>query len=519
MTQEFRSSMNLAHTWAGVVAASLLFAIFWMGSLSVYDREIDRWMAPMTRLAMPDQPASFDAQRGSYDAAVKAGARSWTMLQPSDRQPVVRVVYRDGDEALSLYFDPVSGAALPEQGTWAGTRFFFPFHYRLHLRAWDLGEWIVGAAAMAMLLLCVSGVIMHRKLIADFFSLRTRERTARMTLDLHTVTGVLGLPFNFVIALSGLTILSIAFFPSGWKSSYPGKNAFNEDAYSAYSRPMAKKPGTLMPLDALAAKAQQMWGGAAPSAIVVQHPGDAKAYVSVFQSFDRGIVRSAPAIQFDAATGAVLHQSGEMKPIAYAQRFISGMHQIQFRHWLLRALYFALGLSGCVLIFSGFQVWLQARRRRHAAEGRSGVRVVEAIAVGSVTGIVMASVGFMVINRILPLGISALGAPRYALEIWTFYLVWLVSFAHAWWRPHAAWAEQCRAIAALAVLAVILNWVTTGDHLLRSLFVPRLWPVAGVDAGLLALAFVALAIGRWLSRAERRVGAAVPDLSGASSHA
>ena len=47
----FRTSMDWLHTSAGVVLGGLLFAIFWMGTLSVFDREIDRWMAPMTRLA------------------------------------------------------------------------------------------------------------------------------------------------------------------------------------------------------------------------------------------------------------------------------------------------------------------------------------------------------------------------------------------------------------------------------------------------------------------------------------
>lgn len=519
MEQGFRASMNVLHTWAGVVVGALLFAIFWMGTLSVYDREIDRWMAPMTRVAMPDKPLSFDALRGTYDAAAAAGARSWTMLQPNERQPIVRVVYRDGPRVLSLYFDPVSAAALPETGTWAGTRFFYPFHYRLHLRAWDIGEWLVGLAAMTMLLLCVSGVVIHRKMIAEFFTLRTRQKSARMVLDLHTVTGVLGLPFNFMIALSGLIILSVAFFPSGWQSSYPNKKSFNEEAYSAYTRPKANKPGTLMSLDVLAQQAQNMWDGGKPWAIVVQHPGDAAAFVTIYQSFDLGIVRSAPAIHFDAATGAVLHQSKEMRPIAKAQRFISGMHQIQFRHWMLRALYFALGLSGCVLVLTGFLFWLQSRRRRHAAEGRSGVRVVEAIAVGSTVGIIVASVSFMAVNRVLPLGASFLGIERYALEIWVFYLVWLATLAHAYWRPQRAWVEQCRAVAMLAVLAVVLNWLTTGDHLLRSLSISHLWAVAGVDFGLLVLAFSAVGMSRWLLRAERLAPSVASDFSRASSHA
>lgn len=49
MESGFRQSMAWLHTWAGVVLGSLLFAIFWMGTLSVFDREIDRWMMPDTR--------------------------------------------------------------------------------------------------------------------------------------------------------------------------------------------------------------------------------------------------------------------------------------------------------------------------------------------------------------------------------------------------------------------------------------------------------------------------------------
>jgi len=143
-------------------------------------------------------------------------------------------------------------------------------------------------------------------------------------------------------------------------------------------------------------------------------------------------------IHFDAATGAVLHQSGAMKSLARTLRFISGMHQIQFRHGTLRALYFALGLSGCVLILSGFLVWLQARRRRHAAEGRAGVRIVEAIAVGSTVGImsprsVHGGQPHPAARRVVH-GCRALRAGDLG-----FYLVWLATFAHVWWRPRGAW--------------------------------------------------------------------------------
>ena len=38
MEQGFRASMNWLHTWSGVVLGGLLFAIFWMGTLSVWQK-------------------------------------------------------------------------------------------------------------------------------------------------------------------------------------------------------------------------------------------------------------------------------------------------------------------------------------------------------------------------------------------------------------------------------------------------------------------------------------------------
>jgi len=42
-----------------------------------------------------------------------------------------------------------------------GGNFFFRFHYSLHLPR-TLGIWLVGLAAMAMLVALVSGIVIHR---------------------------------------------------------------------------------------------------------------------------------------------------------------------------------------------------------------------------------------------------------------------------------------------------------------------------------------------------------------------
>lgn len=495
MGKTFRDSMQWLHTWAGLCLGTVLFAVFWMGTLSVFDKEIDRWMMPATRLT-PAELTSVDELAGELKPLI-GGAPLWFVLFPSDREPAARVGYlAEGGRTRYRHADPATSTLLPEAGTWGGTGFIYPFHVNLHLRAWSLGLWIVGLSGMAMLALCVSGVIIHRKIFADFFTFRVRNKPRRLILDLHNVAGVLALPFHFAITLSGVMIFFTVYFAGAWEVPYRGdRQSFVHETYGIYGRPRLNRPRPPMSsLDAMVAQASREWEGGTPQLLRVFHPGDANAYVEVRRSFvDDRVTMPVDSLYFDAGTGAVLSRH-TAQPVMHAHRFITGFHFIQFDHWLLRWLYFALGLAGCVLIATGFLFWLESRRKRHAQLGLAGVRLVEGLAVGSVSGIVAATFAFFVANRLLPSAASLEGFGRADLEVWIFYLVWLGSFVHAWARPGAAWREQCIAIAMLAVAAAILGSITTGDRPWRSIAEQRLWPVAGMDVTLLAGAAAAALI-------------------------
>lgn len=495
MEDSFRKSMAWLHSWAGVVLGSVLFAVFWMGTLSVFDREIDRWMMPATRLPAASAPISLDRVAQAVMPAVPAGASQWRVDLPTERTPVLRFTYKTGaDEVAPRQMDPERLTFLPAQGTLGGSGFIFPFHYGLHLQWMELGKWIVGVAAMAMLLLLVSGVIIHRKIFSQFFTFRPRKSLQRSSLDLHNLTGVMALPFHFVITLSGMVIFMMTYFPLAYSGVYgegkQAKAAFFAEAYGKYNRPKANAPGTLGSLDAMAAQAVREWGSSEkPYFVRVWHPGDANSYVELRRSYAREVTMNVDQIFFDAASGEVLHRF-RAAPVMSVQRFISGIHFIQFDHWLLRWMYFLAGLAGCVLIATGFLFWLQARRARHASRGLAGVRVVEGLAVGSVTGIIAATLVLFAVNRLLPLDAAFAGQERAALEVWAFYLAWLAGFGHAWWRGRQAWREQAWAVCALATGCVLLNALTTGDNLFAAL-ASCIWAVGGMDLLLLALAVLA----------------------------
>jgi hypothetical protein len=156
-----------------------------------------------------------------------------------------------------------------------------------------------------------------------------------------------------------------------------------------------------------------------------------------------------------------------------------------------------------VCIATGFVFFVEKRKRQHALRGSQGARVVDALAVAMVTGMVLAVTGILVANRLLPEDLPARGDwERYA-----FWGTWLLALLHAAWRSasvaqgraNPAWREQCWAIAVMAVAAVLLNWITTGDHLLCTL-AAGYWPVAGVDLALLSGAAIAVLAARALGR-------------------
>ena len=220
------------------------------------------------------------------------------------------------------------------------------------------------------------------------------------------------------------------------------------------------------------------------------------------------------AIHFKASTGEVLREEPPPSTVGSINEFLTGLHLQHFKHWLLRWLYVLGGLLGCVCIATGFIFFVEKRKRKHAESGSQGSRVVDALAVTTVTGMAIAAIGMLVVNRLLPVDLVGKGE----WEKLAFWGLWIMALLHALVRSapvaqarmNPAWREQCRILAGLAVAAVALNAATTGDHLLKTVFVDTYWPVAGVDLSLLATAVIAAWAARKLALRERSNVASKP---------
>ncbi len=537
MFQNFRLSMAWLHTWFGLVLGFVLMVVFFYGSLSVFDREIDRWAIPSSRFAPQPMP-SFDTilapafqkmQPAKETVALLEGrvngplperfevVNSWGAYT-THRDPVVSVFAgfkvpnaKDPDETVFAVhaLDPRSGAVLPQGQLRIGSEFFYPLHYSLHLTWKDLGYWIVGFSALMMLAALVSGVVMHRKIFREFFTFRRHKTVQRGALDLHNLTGVVALPFHFFFAFTGLVIFAGIYFPVAHTQLH--------DLHELHERVEARETGLpheragvaapMASVDKMVAQAQRRWeakGMAGDVGFVnVTHVGDANAYVSVYRAGTDRVALTGEGIHFKATTGELLREDPPRTAVDSVNEFLTGLHLQHFRHWMLRWLYVLGGLLGCVCIATGFLFFVEKRKQQHAKAGGQGARIVDALAVTTVTGMLIATMAMLVANRLLPESLADKGE----WERTVFWSAWGVAMLHAFVRGggvaragmNPAWREQCWLVATGAVSAVVSNALTTGDHLARTISTGY-WPVAGVDLSLLATAAVSVLVARKLAR-------------------
>jgi uncharacterized iron-regulated membrane protein len=541
MFQNFRLSMTWLHTWFGLVLGFVLMIAFFFGALSVFDREIDRWAIPQSRFAPQPMP-SFDTVLKPVFESMQPFAASVSEMRsrvsgsmpeyfdtPSrwgayttHRDPVLSVFagYEvpnaiDPEELIwaNRTIDPRTGESLPDDRLKVGSQFFYPLHYSLTLHWKDLGYWIVGFAALIMLVALVTGVVMHRKLLRELFTFRPNKSNSRSILDLHNLTGVVALPFHFFFAFTGLVIFAGIYFPITHTQLEP-LHELHEQLDAEQTGLPHDRAGVAAPIasvDAMVAEAQRRWAerGMAGDVgfLALQHVGDANGYVSIYRAGTDRIALTGEGIHFKASTGELLREDPAPSVVANINEFLTGLHLQHFRHWLLRWLYVFGGLAGCVCIATGFIFFVEKRKRQHAKVTSQGSRVVDALAVTTVTGMLIAAAGILIANRLLPDTLPSGWPARGDLEQYLFWATWALALLHALVRSapvaqartNPAWREQCWAVAVMAVAAVLLNWITTGDHLGKTL-VDGYWPVAGVDLFLLVGAVIAALTARWLKR-------------------
>jgi uncharacterized iron-regulated membrane protein len=501
VSQSFRQSQSTLHTWSGLLLGWILFLVFVTGTIAFWREGLNRWMRP--ELARVEQPMRVLAGAQRFLEGKAPGAKSWFIQMPSATTPGAQLFWvpqpKKGEAPRGRRGRRDNQALIGADGTpvqarqTRGGEFFYRFHFDLHYMPVIWARWLVGVAAMMMLVAILTGIVTHKKIFRDFFTLR-RHKGQRSWLDGHNASAVLALPFHLMITYTGLVTLMALLMPWAAVANYADQEKLFDALFPHLeAAERTDRAAPLVDLTRIVADAERRFGGPA-GFVSVSVPGDAAAQVSVSRAPSSMLNTRTPGVAYDGATGRLLWQSPPPGPTAVTAGAMIGLHAGRFADDVMRWVYFLCGVAGCVMVASGLVMWTVKRRKKLSDPARPhlGFRLVEKLNVAVIGGFPLGIACMFWANRLLPVTMKE----RAEWEIHVLFIAWfaalLLTLAR---RPQVAWTLLLGSTGALLAGLPVYNLFGTERGIVAAISADD-WMLAGIDLTLLAFAFGYLGLAR-----------------------
>ena len=199
------------HTVSGIVISVVLYVIFFAGSFSFFKDEIVNWERNHTVEYTDDIILDFDKTLDSLSNNYKLYGRDVELRKyfVEQRIGVSLSASKDSlatekDKASDFFYIDTKNQT---KHTYTNSYTLGEFLYRLHFLAqvpYPVGYYLSGFIAFFFLFAIITGVLVHwKKIVSNFYLFRPWAKLKTIWTDAHTALGMIGLPFQFVYAVTG----------------------------------------------------------------------------------------------------------------------------------------------------------------------------------------------------------------------------------------------------------------------------------------------------------------------------
>ena len=468
------------HGWSGVSLGLLLYAVILTGMVAVFAEEIAHWSAGIVNTGNPLSGGPGDATPlqdmidglapevdPEYLQEVSLGRTTQGHLEVFFHKHRTNEAGEIEEVGAQFEVDTLTNEIVARRhGTGlslfetdedrALSRFLVSVHTELHLPL-PWGLILTGILGLAMMVAAVSGLLVHRHLIRNLFTLRKRPNSRTLEVkDAHTVAGTWGLPFAFVLAFTG----SFFSFAGSFGLPLMAMVGFGGDQQAMFEvmigsqAPENPEPARGEAVDAMIRDVQAR-SGVAPDFVVIEHFGRADASANFFlPAKEEGLARRT--LVYNGATGEFIKNKPELgQAHSLGSTLFSLMGPLHFGNFLgalSKAVWAALAFAMCYVAVTGMRLWLERRQASSLTALRWGLSVVT---FGLPLALLGSATGFF----------AAYGTG--AASFWTPAAFLLASggvIAYGLWRrsPHLLDRDLRIATAAACLLPVVLRLVAGG---------------------------------------------------------
>ncbi|MBU2996463.1 PepSY domain-containing protein [Cellulophaga baltica] len=372
------------HTVSGIVISVVLYIIFFAGSFSFFRDEIVNWERNHTVKTTDDLEMNIDQSLDSLSTNYDLYGRDIELKKYYIEQQVGVYLGASKDSLANdkakasdfFYLDTKNF----DKTTYEDSYTLGEFLYRLHFLTqipYPIGYYLSGFVALFFLFAIVTGVLVHwKKIVSNFYVFRPFSKLKTMWTDAHTTLGMLGLPFQFVYAVTGaFFMIKLLLIAPSVMIIYDGDEAkFYEDL--GYSHPHFEFENSPTKLDFsindCVDKVKEFWPDFKVVEAHIFNYGDNNMHVSInghvnyenkFNGFGEVIIKPT--------TQEVVFKKNPYDKTSYLDAIKNILYRIHYGDYggyTLKIISLILGLITCFVIISGVMIWLVARDKKNVPE-------------------------------------------------------------------------------------------------------------------------------------------------------
>lgn len=501
-----------AHGWVGLIISVPLFIIFWAGAVTLFHPEVERWST------MPHYPLSGSEATLPLDEVVEDKIAQYDfdsshrlrLHLPGEHTPYLWMELplleplpeASGHHAqhVHLMIDPVSGETLSTSEPFQLADFINQLHFNLKL---PQGLYLVGIVTFFFLVLVMTGLVIQLKnLFKNFFLYRNNSTTRSQVNDIHTVVGVISLPYGLMYALTGVMFnLSIIFQITTMLTLYQGDmQTMMEDAgFASYQAEMTEQAASMPDLDTLLQKVESQ-ANTTVHTISIQNYGDQSALIG-FSGLENGSFARSVDRFYQLSTDSFPEAMNPQQHNLFTDgvNMLFSLHMANYAGVDLRLLYFLLAIGVCAMIVAGNLLWMTKRQKqsRHART----LAVMRGLTLGGTMGTITATAMAFLLERVLPVALTDRGEWMMTGFGLTLLLSVVMAYLNRRYLRYLGWS--C-VLSALLLLGAVVVDSTLMTAVIASLWQAGFPQVAAISLGLLLFALLLGGLGLLLLRREAK---------------
>lgn len=342
------------HRYLGLFVGIIFIIVGLTGSLLVFQEEIDHFLINLQfgevipngqRLTLE---SIIQVVQKAYD---NSGFKLIEIKLPLEAEvPILVRLNSPDDKRIELFINPYTGTIMGQR-QWDKSIIGILLKLHYQLLAGQSGQVIVGIAALFLLVLSITGIILWpgwRRLVAGF-KIKWKAHIKRTNFDIHKVIGIITAIFLTIIAFTGFC----------W-------NFYEQTVPIIYAvtltpKPVEPKSKPVPDQSIILSEVLKLTDKTSPGAVTtyIDFPQTADGVLTVYKKFTKDKSSYHTWISIDQYSGKVLQiRDSRSLPLGdiVLDAFVP-MHYGTFGGLATRVIYAFVGLAPLILFITGFIMW------------------------------------------------------------------------------------------------------------------------------------------------------------------